>query len=216
MKDNEEVNVDSAYQEQESDNPTQVQEDAVQNDSAMKGVGEEITLQAATPAGAKRNTGAIIQQIGVNMLMLGLLAFLAFLTWQRFTGQGQVLALASSPEIPAEAGSGGPVSFAESGTADIALDPYATPAAPYLTGVYRQTNVRTIIPTRPRVDVITYTVATGDTLFSIANNFGLKPETVLWGNFDVLEDNPHLLKPDQVLISCRLTAPIINGTKAIT
>ena len=40
---------------------------------------------------------------------------------------------------------------------------------------------------------------TGDTLFSIAQNFGLKPETILWGNYEVLNDNPHFLKPNQVL-----------------
>lgn len=66
-------------------------------------------------------------------------------------------------------------------------------------GIERHTLLETTIPTRPRVDVITYTVQKGDTLFVIADNFGLKPETILWGNFDVLEDNPHLLKPDQVL-----------------
>jgi murein DD-endopeptidase MepM/ murein hydrolase activator NlpD len=49
------------------------------------------------------------------------------------------------------------------------------------------------------VDVITYTVDTGDSLFSIADTFNLKPETLLWGNYNVLEDNPHLLKPGQVL-----------------
>jgi murein DD-endopeptidase MepM/ murein hydrolase activator NlpD len=49
------------------------------------------------------------------------------------------------------------------------------------------------------VDVITYTVQTGDSLFSIADQFSLKPETILWGNFETLEDNPHLLSTDQVL-----------------
>jgi murein DD-endopeptidase MepM/ murein hydrolase activator NlpD len=57
----------------------------------------------------------------------------------------------------------------------------------------------TVIPARPRVDVITYTVQLGDSLFSIADDFGLKAETVLWGNFELLEDNPHLLKTGQSL-----------------
>jgi murein DD-endopeptidase MepM/ murein hydrolase activator NlpD len=47
--------------------------------------------------------------------------------------------------------------------------------------------------------VITYTVQQGDTLFGIADFFGLKPETILWGNNEALQDNPHLLSPDQVL-----------------
>lgn len=66
-------------------------------------------------------------------------------------------------------------------------------------GIPRYTLLHTTIPTRPRVDVITYTVQQGDTLFVIADNYGIKPETLLWGNFDVLEDNPHVLKPGQVL-----------------
>lgn len=66
-------------------------------------------------------------------------------------------------------------------------------------GIPRFTLLHTTIPTRPRVDVITYTVQQGDTLFVIADNYGIKPETLLWGNFDVLEDNPHVLKPGQVL-----------------
>lgn len=57
----------------------------------------------------------------------------------------------------------------------------------------------TDIPSRPRVDVITYTVQQGDSIFSIADDFELKAETILWGNYDTLKDNPHLLKTDQVI-----------------
>ena len=73
--------------------------------------------------------------------------------------------------------------------------------------VERRINVHTIFPSRPRLDIIKYQVKTGDTLFGIAINFGLKPESILWGNFDVLEDNPHSLQPDQVL-----NIPPIDGT----
>jgi murein DD-endopeptidase MepM/ murein hydrolase activator NlpD len=55
------------------------------------------------------------------------------------------------------------------------------------------------MPGRPRFDVGTYVVEQGDTLFAIANRFGLKPETILWGNFDILEDDPHSLQPGQSL-----------------
>jgi hypothetical protein len=44
--------------------------------------------------------------------------------------------------------------------------------------IHRVANLITHIPTRPRVDVITYTVETGDSLFSIADAFNLKPETL--------------------------------------
>jgi len=42
-------------------------------------------------------------------------------------------------------------------------------------------------------------VQSGDTLFGIADKFSLKPETILWGNYFVLRDDPHLLYPGQAL-----------------
>ena len=45
----------------------------------------------------------------------------------------------------------------------------------------------------------TYKVQKGDTLFGIAEKFGLQPQTILWGNYATLLDDPHSLQPDQVL-----------------
>jgi murein DD-endopeptidase MepM/ murein hydrolase activator NlpD len=79
--------------------------------------------------------------------------------------------------------------------------PEGTPAPPPDGGsqVDRLADGHTFIPTRGRSELITYTVASGDTLFGIADKFGLKPETVLWGNYFVLKDDPHRLFPGQVL-----------------
>jgi murein DD-endopeptidase MepM/ murein hydrolase activator NlpD len=66
-------------------------------------------------------------------------------------------------------------------------------------GIPRLAQVHTTIPSRPRQEVIKYTVVQGDTVFGIAEKFGLKPETVLWGNYYILLDNPHSLQPDQEL-----------------
>ena len=63
----------------------------------------------------------------------------------------------------------------------------------------RAMQMDTEIPARPRVDVITYTVELGDSIFSIADQFNLKAATILWGNFELLEDNPHLLKTGQAV-----------------
>jgi LysM repeat protein len=65
--------------------------------------------------------------------------------------------------------------------------------------VARLADGHTQIPTRGRSEVITYTVQVGDTLFGIADKFGLHPETLLWGNYFVLKDDPHLLFPNEVL-----------------
>jgi murein DD-endopeptidase MepM/ murein hydrolase activator NlpD len=69
-----------------------------------------------------------------------------------------------------------------------------------------QANPYTAIPSRERRGVITYTVQAGDTLFGIAGQFGLRPESILWANYDTLEDNPHLLKPGM-----DLEIPPVNG-----
>src|SRR3990172_5528054 len=50
-------------------------------------------------------------------------------------------------------------------------------------GVPRLAQVHTTIPSRPRQEIVKYTVQEGDTVFGIAENFGLKPETILWGNY---------------------------------
>jgi hypothetical protein len=80
--------------------------------------------------------------------------------------------------------------------ADIPLPAYAPQAEDALS---REINPHTIFPRRPRVDVLRYTVQPGDSVFGIADNFGIKPETILWGNYEVLNDDPHLLRPGQEL-----------------
>ena len=67
------------------------------------------------------------------------------------------------------------------------------------TFVSRRTEPRTEIRQRARVEVLRYTVQDGDSIFSIADRFGIEPETVLWGNFETLEDNPSMLRPGQEL-----------------
>jgi len=66
-------------------------------------------------------------------------------------------------------------------------------------GIPRLAQVHTIIPSRPRQEIEKYTVVEGDTIFGIAEKFGLKPPTVLWGNYYLLQDNPHALQPGQEL-----------------
>ncbi|MEN6524773.1 MAG: M23 family metallopeptidase [Anaerolineaceae bacterium] len=66
-------------------------------------------------------------------------------------------------------------------------------------GITREALLHTMFPVRPRTEVITYTVQTGDTVFGIAEKFNLKPETILWGNYYILADDPHNLTPGQEL-----------------
>jgi len=66
-------------------------------------------------------------------------------------------------------------------------------------GIGRQAVLHTTIPTRPRIEVIKYTVQVGDSVFKIAEKFGLKPTSILFGNYETLKDSPDLLRQGQVL-----------------
>jgi murein DD-endopeptidase MepM/ murein hydrolase activator NlpD len=90
-----------------------------------------------------------------------------------------------------------------------ALDPALLPAFNQETktgGLQREIDMHTIIPDRPRMQVVTYLVQRGDTLFGIADKFGIKPESVLWGNWETMEGDPHTIQPGQ-----ELNIPPING-----
>ena len=72
--------------------------------------------------------------------------------------------------------------------------------------ITRHSMLRTIIPSRPRYDIRQYSVQKGDTVFEIANKFNISPESVLWGNYDQLNDNPHLISEGMELL-----IPPVNG-----
>ncbi len=100
---------------------------------------------------------------------------------------------------------------------DLAAGPTAMPSAeiePAISsapityaGISRQAMPHTIIPSRPRTEIVKYTVQEGDTLFGIAEKYNLKPQTILWGNYATLLDNPHTLQPGQELVILP-----VNGT----
>jgi murein DD-endopeptidase MepM/ murein hydrolase activator NlpD len=72
--------------------------------------------------------------------------------------------------------------------------------------ITRTIQLKTSIPERPRYTVEKYTVARGDSVFAIAEKFKITPETLLWANYDTLQDNPHNLKP-----GITLNVPPTNG-----
>jgi murein DD-endopeptidase MepM/ murein hydrolase activator NlpD len=81
-----------------------------------------------------------------------------------------------------------------------ALPPFQFTSLTYANGIPRMAQMDTVVPDRPRTEIITYTVQAGDTIIGIGEKFNLQPETILWNNYDVLLDNPHQLRPDQVLV----------------
>lgn len=67
--------------------------------------------------------------------------------------------------------------------------------------ISRLAQIHTDRPAQPRSGIIDYTILSGDTLFGIAEKFGLQPETLLWSNRHILGDDPHNIFPGvQILI----------------
>lgn len=61
--------------------------------------------------------------------------------------------------------------------------------------VFRQAQPYTTIPERVRLEVITYTIRSGDNIFSIAQYFKLSPYTIVWANMEPLQGAPWLIQP---------------------
>ena len=70
----------------------------------------------------------------------------------------------------------------------------------------RKLTLKTLIPERPRYDVVRHTVQRGDSVFGISQRFDIKPDTLLWANYETLKDDPHSLRPGM-----ELNIPPTNG-----
>lgn len=87
-----------------------------------------------------------------------------------------------TPLPDADAAGALPVLSAEAAAALLSA-PLATAGQPDPLRVLRNPyDPFTVIPDRPRTEVIGYTVSDGDTMFGIAERFGLSPETIAWSN----------------------------------
>ncbi len=131
-----------------------------------------------------------LRRLGTHLAALLLIAVTAW-------GMGKIPARKDAPLAQAQAARAAALPATPEAVAPPPLPDISADAPP--DGLRRQVTLDTTIPSRPRVDVITYTVQTGDTLFGIAGRFGLKPESILWANYETLADDPHRLLPGQVL-----------------
>ncbi|MAT42721.1 MAG: hypothetical protein CL609_10290 [Anaerolineaceae bacterium] len=81
---------------------------------------------------------------------------------------------------------------------EVQLPDYSYPQTEILNGI-RRLALLTTTKSKESLAVTLYKVQPGDNLFLIAEKFGLQPETVLWGNYETLYDNPQYLRPGQEL-----------------
>ncbi|MEJ2758168.1 MAG: M23 family metallopeptidase [Anaerolineales bacterium] len=98
------------------------------------------------------------------------------------------------------------ITNSDSGTStnaeDIVLPAFTMPDTAFFYGsggISREAIPDTEIPARARSEVTYYEVQQGESVFTIADKFGLEPETILWGNYETLQDNPRFLAVGQTL-----------------
>jgi len=109
------------------------------------------------------------------------------------------LAAQSLPSVPETFAQQETPESAETALAEV-LAHNSEPSQPDLWApLSRHADPHTIIPDRPRLDVITYTVQLGDTVQAIAERFGLQPTTIMWAN-PAVEDAPDLLRIGQEIV----------------
>lgn len=130
-------------------------------------------------------------RLGTHALLIALILVVAWVM-RKFYLYAQV------ENVPQEAAFAAPLPTPTPTPIPPQLPPYQAQQT-YLFGIPRLADLHTTVPTRPRQEVTKYTVQKGDTIFGIAEKFGLKPETILWGNQYILGDNPHNLVPEQEL-----------------
>lgn len=140
-----------------------------------------------------------IQRLGLepavmrSLTLLATVAMLALVVWMMsryyVSVEGQraadVKAVSATQALPSDSG----MIFAQ------AAEPAAESDA-----IRRDVNLDTVLPMRARTEIVNYIVQAGDNLFSIAERFNLRTETILWSNRYVLGDDPHFIYPGQELL----------------
>ena len=159
--------------------------------------GDEAQAPAAPPKASR--SILLIALSGLTWLIaLFMVAFLAWVALQRagvtFSGSAPSDSVENQPLLSIE----------HTGGEQAALPEFTV--SEEIHSVSRLASLHTIIPTRNREAVATYEVESGDSVMGIARQFQLKPETILWANYDLLQDNPNNLSIGQ-----KLKIPSVDG-----
>jgi murein DD-endopeptidase MepM/ murein hydrolase activator NlpD len=84
-------------------------------------------------------------------------------------------------------------------TSTVPAPEYAPIVSRYAGGIARLAFIHTDRPSGSRFEMVQYTIQPGDSLFGIADKYGIKPSSILFSNQDTLFDDPHRIYPEQVL-----------------
>jgi hypothetical protein len=130
--------------------------------------------------------------------LIGILVIVVVAGWVSSTGNSLLGKATPTPE-PLEID---PEEIRASALLPIGLDqlpPFSFEPSMNEFQISRHAELHTVIPSRPRIEILEYEVKEGDNLFGIGEKFNLKPETIFWGNWYTLGGDPHTLRPGQIL-----------------
>lgn len=156
--------------------------------------------QAQPPTGVQQfsnpSSGRLIT-LGAWLLAFGVAALAMYLFW-RVT----LRPTSAAPAIPDSVKQAAQEAPAQGEPASLPLlNPVSDPLP-----ITRRSSIHTNLTDHSDEDMRVYMVNKGDSLFAIASQFKVKPETVLWANYDSLNDNPH-----QISIGMQLNIPPLDG-----
>jgi murein DD-endopeptidase MepM/ murein hydrolase activator NlpD len=129
---------------------------------------------------------------GVALIMVGFAAYVAYIRIPAFNTTEAVLPT-PTPGIAIPQGSGGAPHM-----------PDYAPAS--LVSVSRAVQSHTNKPARAIDKAQYYVVEKGDSVFSISRQYDLQPESILWANFDTLQDDPQMMS-----VGIKLNIPPTDG-----
>ncbi len=150
-----------------------------------------MTLKPAKTGKPVAKSGGFIQTVFPKLLWGVAILMVAFTAYVAVKGTPVVFSQAPDPQTN---------SPTLAPTAVINPDVSLPDLAPVrLESLSRTSELHTDIPKRPSADGQEYVVESGDSVFAIAKYFDLRPETILWANYSVLNDNPDMLGLNQKL-----------------
>ncbi len=139
-----------------------------------------------------KNNGFNVISWGVTVLIVAALGGFGF-WWTQIGSAASV----SIPE-PTDAPTASQSSFAlPTSTANGSITNFS---------IGRQLELKTNVTDQANTSITQYQVVMGDSLFAIAKQYNIKPETILYSNKADLDDNPENLKPGMTL-----TIPPVDG-----
>ncbi len=131
--------------------------------------------------------GDVALRVGSALMTIGLIGLIIWVMKDFFLGGEMAASSAALLQFGSDSGEQG----------GIALPSYSGSAP--VEGLSRSVEAHTDEDSPSRYAFTEYEVQQGDSIYAIAEKFGITPSSILWCNYNTLYDNPAFILPGQVL-----------------